>query len=451
MKQVFTPLVLVIVTLAVFAEEEDHEEEIAIDPASLIILDEVKVANLGIEVEDSLDTDFEETVFAIGRINDIPTNHAALSSRISGRALHVGAIPGDHVTKDQVLVRVESRRPRAPGQETPPIIPLHAPITGTVLESHIRPGEPVEPENKLFDIVDLTEVWAIARVPEQEAGRMKIGTKARIRVTALPTEIFEGELIRWGTKADVGSGTLEAIFRLKNEELQLRPGMRAEFSIITSLRQDVTAVPRAAVRGDPAGRLVYIPHEDLPHTFIKAPVVTGAQNDRYIEIISGIFPGDPVVTTGSYFLGASTGGMSLKEALDAAHGHEHNEDGSIMTDEQKAARDAAKGIVAEEKSDSGPRTLFFTITTIIFFFLLVLSGMKHHRDSRYFAELSNQIRPESSRAAPLSYSVLPTEGNDELLETSKPANAERAAPQSSEVGSESDKPKSGSPRPTSDA
>jgi hypothetical protein len=66
----------------------------------------------------------------------------------------------------------------------------------------------------------------------------------------------------------------------------------------------------------------------------------GEQNDGYIEIVSGLFPGDEVVTQGSYSLGFAGGGsISLKEALDAAHGHEHNEDGSEMTPEQKAAEE----------------------------------------------------------------------------------------------------------------
>ncbi|MEM9015611.1 MAG: hypothetical protein AAGC68_01260, partial [Verrucomicrobiota bacterium] len=57
---------------------------------------------------------------------------------------------------------------------------------------------------------------------------------------------------------------------------------------------------------------------------------------------TGLFPGDEVVTQGSYALAfaGSGSGMSLKEALDAAHGHEHNDDGSEMTEAQKAAREA---------------------------------------------------------------------------------------------------------------
>ena len=373
-------------SLSLFAESESEEVN-ANDAANTIILNEVSEKNLGIELVEAVEIDFEETVFAIGRIDDIPTNHAAVSSRIAGRAVEVKAIPGDQVSRGDVLVRVESRQPGDP----PPVIPLTSPISGTVVERHVRPGEPVEPENKLFDIVDLTKVWAIARIPEQEAGRVKVGSRARIRVAALPDNLFEGELIRFGTQADANSGTLDAIFLLENKDLHLRPGMRAEFSIITMSRSDVLAVPREAVQGDPANRLVYVEHFELPHSFTKTPVQVGKQNDQYVEIVSGLFPADRVVTTGSYFLGsAGGGGMSLKEALDAAHGHEHNEDGSIMTDEQKAARDTARGITHEEQKDAGPRTLFFTITTIILFFLLVLSGIKQLRDGRVIAEIAKE-------------------------------------------------------------
>jgi len=67
-------------------------------------------------------------------------------------------------------------------------------------------------------------------------------------------------------------------------------------------------------------------------------------NDRFVEITSGLFPADEVVTRGAYslsFAGASS--VSLKEALDAAHGHEHAADGSELTDEQRAKQHEAVG------------------------------------------------------------------------------------------------------------
>ena len=91
-----------------------------------IVLDETGVKNLRIETVEVEETDFEETIFALGRIAEIPERHAVLSSRISGRVIGLEAQEGDTVEKDQVLVRVESRQPGNP----PPVIELKSPISG---------------------------------------------------------------------------------------------------------------------------------------------------------------------------------------------------------------------------------------------------------------------------------------------------------------------------------
>ena len=115
------------------------------------------------------------------------------------------------------------------------------------------------------------------------------------------------------------SGTIDAVFKVANPELKMRPDMRAEFSIVLSKRTNVIAVPRAALQGDASKRFLYVKHFDLPNAFIKTPVQVGEMNDRFVEIISGLFPADEVVTRGAYSLSFAGGGsVSLKEALDAA-------------------------------------------------------------------------------------------------------------------------------------
>ena len=159
-------------------------------------------------------------------------------------------------------------------------------------------------------------------------------------------------LTRYGVTADREAGTIEGIFELPNPRSRMQPGMRVEFSIITSTRPNVLAIPRSAVQGDPSKRIVFVKDFDLPNAFLRSPVVLGEQNDQFIEVKSGVFPGDDVVTRGSYSLSFAGGGsgISLKEALDAAHGHEHNEDGSEITPEQEAAR------AAEEAHQPGAGT-----------------------------------------------------------------------------------------------
>ena len=206
----------------------------------------------------------------------------------------------------------------------------------------VAQGEPLEPETTLMEITDLSEIYAIARVPEHQAGKMKPGTIAHIKVAALPDEKFDGELIRFGTEADHESGTIDAIFKLPNPNLTIRPGMRAEFSIVLSKREGVMSVPRVALQGDAATRSVYVKDFDLENAFVRTPVEVGQVNDRFAEIISGLLPGDSVVTRGAYSLGFAGGGsVSLKEALDAAHGHEHAADGSELPGAKEWRRQAA--------------------------------------------------------------------------------------------------------------
>ncbi len=294
-----------------------------------VVLDANAVANLRLEFASAEPRLFEETAFALGRLESRPGATAAVSSRISGRVVGLAATLGETVTADAEIVRVESRQAGDP----PPVVALRAPQSGVVTALDVHLGDPVEPDAALLEITDLSEVHAVARVPESVAGRLRLGeTKARIRLTAFPGEVFTGDLVRLGAEADSASGTLAAHFRLPNPDGRLRPGLRAEFALILSSRADVLSVPREAVQGEgTAPRVVFTKDFELPGAFVKTPVVLGSANDRYVEIVSGIFPGDEVVTTGAYSLSfAGGGGVSLKEALDAAHGHEHAADGGEL-------------------------------------------------------------------------------------------------------------------------
>ncbi len=293
--------------------------------ARTVILSPTEVKNLRIETAEADEVPFEETIFALGRIEVLPGRRAVVSSRIAGRALRVTALPDHEVKAGDPLVVVESRQPGDP----PPEVILTAPIDGLVTDLAVAPGDPVSPDKPLLAIVDLSTVYALAAVPEHLADQIRPGLSARITSPGWPGEVWESRLEHVGALADPVAGTIEAAFYVGNEGLWLRPGMRAEFHLVTRSRPDVLAVPREAVQGEGGNRFVFIADIELENAFVKSPVVVGAVNDRYIEIVEGVFPGDPVVTRGSYPLAfAGAGSISLKEALDAAHGHEHNADGS---------------------------------------------------------------------------------------------------------------------------
>ena len=359
----FTLSLCLVAALTTTAQEPGSRQ------ANTVVLDATGVQNLQLETEVSEPREFAETVFALGRIDVYPGNRAVISSRIAGAAKEVFVIHDHPVRESDTTMIIESRQVGDP----PPRITLTAPLSGLVSKVNVVPGQPVTPDDSLAEIIDLSKVYALARVPEQFAGRLRSGQSALLSVTAVNGQVFPAELEHLGVLADPVSGTVEAAFRVDNPELKLRPGMRAEFSIIVAQRDDVVSVPHEALQGTPAERFVYIKDYDLPNAFVKTPVVTGQANDRQVEIVSGLLPFDEVVTRGAYSLAFTGGGtFSLKEALDAAHGHEHNADGSEITSDQRRARQQEVTAAHAE-----PDRLWQLVSGALFLALLVVAFVKN--------------------------------------------------------------------------
>jgi len=366
-------LITLALAIATHALAEDKKERLA----NTVILDEAGVKNLGIETIEAEETIFEETVFALGRIEVLPGKRAIVSSRIPGRAQSVMALPDQMVTEGEALMWVESRQPGDP----PPKIMLAAPMAGMIAKVDIAVGQPITPDQSLIEIVDLSMVEASARVPEHLAAKLKKGQAAHIRVPGYPDKVFEAELAHLGAYADGESGTIEAAFHMANPELLLRPKMRAEFSIVVGSRENVMAIPRVAVQGDVAGRFVYIKDYELKHAFVKVPLVLGTENHEFVEVKQGLIAGDEVVTRGAYSLAfAGKGSVSLKEALDAAHGHPHNEDGTEMSKQDLASHDHGHDH-DHPGSAWNTLTIFFAASTGLLLLLLVFTAVAVRRSS----------------------------------------------------------------------
>lgn len=338
---------------------------------NLIILDAAAVANLQLEYTEAEETTFEDTVFALGAIEVLPGKKAIVSSRIPGRAYSVLVIPHQEVRQGDEVAWVESRQPGDP----PPVVKLEAPISGLVSKVQIAQGQPLSPDDALVEIVDLSIIEANAHVPQHFAGKLAKGQTAHIRVPSLPDKVFEARLEHIAAEADEATGTIEAAFHVANPQKLLRPGMKAEFNIVVSKREGVMSIPRAAVQGDVAERFVYIKDYELKNAFLKTPVVVGAQNDQFVEVKEGLLPGDEVVTRGAYALGfAGKGSVSLKEALDAAHGHPHAEDGSELSAEDlRKQHDHEDGDDHAHAKGWTQATTFFAATSALLLVLLILS------------------------------------------------------------------------------
>lgn len=390
------------ILLAALLLSHSASAAVAVPP---VILTEQGVKNLGLETVTVEEADFETTTFALGRTEAIPDNRSTLSSRISGRVVETRLKIGAYVTKGEKLVQLESRQPGDP----PPTVWLTAPADGTVVSVNTRLGAPVEPSGSLAEFADLKTIYLIATLPQAIAGKIKQGTQAKVLFPIRPDKEYTATLLKFAAcpcpdpacalgqdvstrtekNEEADLNTAGIIFTIDNPDNQLRPGMNAECTIIMERREGVLSVPSEAIQGGAANRHVYVKHVTIPNAFDRVSVQVGLANNERVEIVEGLLPGDEVVTKGSYSLGfaGSGGGPSLKEAMDAAHGHEHNEDGSEMTPEQKAAK-APEGDRDHTTPGIGLREVFFMSATGILALLLVIVSVRRRQPVDETTELS---------------------------------------------------------------
>jgi hypothetical protein len=150
--------------------------------------------------------------------------------------------------------------------------------------------------------------------------------------------------------------------------------MRAEVSLVVTKRENVLSVSREALQGDRSNRFVFIKDYELENAFVRVPVTVGEISNDRVEITAGLLPGDEVVLRGAYALSfAGKGSASLREALDAAHGHPHNEDGTEMSAEEIAASGGAHDHDHGHHTNNGsPLVVFLTLASGILLLLVLI-------------------------------------------------------------------------------
>ena len=121
--------------------------------------------------------------------------------------------------------RAARERANAMGAGGGASLTLRAPIAGTVVSRHAVVGQPVNADQTVATIVDLTEVWFLARVFEQNLARLRVGAAAEIHLNAFPDEAFTGIVDHIASQIDPLARTVIARIRLKNRGGMLRLGL----------------------------------------------------------------------------------------------------------------------------------------------------------------------------------------------------------------------------------
>ncbi len=187
---------------------------------------------------------------------------------------------------------------------------IKSPISGHIGERLTKIGERIQPTDKLFSVVNNSQVIAVVYVPEKSLNKLKIGQKALIHSDNLGDEVFEGWIKRISPVVDPASGTFKVTVGVKNREDRLRPGMFVNVEIIIETHHDVILIPKTAIVYENEYMNVYIVRDSLAHKIRLQP---GFEDNEKVESLTEIKEGDQLIIVGQSGMKDQTGVKVVSE------------------------------------------------------------------------------------------------------------------------------------------
>src|SRR5258708_3699730 len=178
---------------------------------------------------------------------------------------------------------------------------------GYITERALYAGEMASTSAPLLTVMDISQVIAKAHVPQSDALLLHRGDKVNIDVAGLENgngngKKISGTLTLVSPALDPNSTTVEIWVQAANPGLQLRPGMTAQLSITAQTVHDALVVPASALLNASGGDAQVMVIDAKSSEAHLREVKTGIQNAQQVQIMSGLNPGEVVVSEGAYGL-----------------------------------------------------------------------------------------------------------------------------------------------------
>jgi Cu(I)/Ag(I) efflux system membrane fusion protein len=191
---------------------------------------------------------------------------------------------------------------------------FRAPASGYVIERKATHGMRFMPGEALYQLADLSTVWVIAEVAEQDIGRVRSGLAARARLDAYPGQEFAGRITYVYPMLKADTRTAQVRVELPNPQERLKPAMYAQVEIAAAGAAQLV-VPSSAMIDNGTRRVVLIDRGE--GRFEPRDVKLGARGDEFTVVADGLQEGERVVTSANFLLDSEA---NLKAALGALAG-----------------------------------------------------------------------------------------------------------------------------------
>jgi cobalt-zinc-cadmium efflux system membrane fusion protein len=202
---------------------------------------------------------------------------------------------------DQEIASLETQ----PTQRLDPVAIVKAPVRGTITQRQIGVGQYINSEaagatSPVYTISDLSTVYLIANVREVDAPLMKVGLSLEVHVLAYPGRVFKGKVSYVAPSIDPNTHRLPVRADVENPGGALKPGMFANFSIITGDASSAPAIPQEAIVFEGERARVWVAGDG--DTLALREIRTGRTSNGMVEVLAGLLAGEKVVTSGTVFI-----------------------------------------------------------------------------------------------------------------------------------------------------
>jgi membrane fusion protein, heavy metal efflux system len=221
-----------------------------------------------------------------------------MSAQAAIRKVQIEVDRGRDLLEDDLKVPADP--PASRRDETEDEVPILAPGDGYVIEKNITPGKTVELSAVTFVIGDLSKVWMLASVRQEDLGKLRAGQSARVMLPDQEGLQFPGRITNLGQEFDPSTRVMQVRIELANANGRLHPEMLANAEIPVGRRKPALFVLSDAVQQMNGQDVVFV--RTAPNQFTVRPVRVGETADGRTPILEGLKAGDQVVVRGSFIL-----------------------------------------------------------------------------------------------------------------------------------------------------
>lgn len=201
-------------------------------------------------------------------------------------------------------------------------VTFRSPVSGTVTEKKAMQGMRFMPGEALYQVTDLSAVWVMADIAEQDIAQVRLGAKAEVRINAYPDRVQVGAITYVYPTMKAETRTVPVRIELPNPGRLLKPAMFAQVELQVGSARPVLTVPDSAVIDSGTRRIVLVQLGE--GRFEPREVTLGARGDHLVEVRSGLREGESVVVSANFLIDAESnlkaafGGMGAGPAAEAA-------------------------------------------------------------------------------------------------------------------------------------